>query len=335
MENDRVERLSVILILLSLFVFALYVIRPLLDAVIVSAFFAYIASPLTDWLETKIKNRTAAAIIVVILAIMPFVFLSVQIIQLYSNEFYKLSTISLNLPMKNYINWDTLYTKAIEDIRIGLNPEVILQSIGAGIELVIKIFIILAGSFYMLRDRYHIRKFLLSLVPVEKKSISSSFLDISGDMLYGIFLGYLVTSLLVGGIAGIGYYLIGLIFGVPPLMNYPILIGSFTAVAVLLPIIGAWLVYMPMSITLFAFGNITASIAVFIFGFFALTIIPDLLLRPYISGRYGKTHPFIVLLGFISGPIVFGPIGLILGPAFLSLFEAALRTYREKIEKDN
>lgn len=239
-----------------------YVIRPILDAVIVSAFFAYITSPLTDWLETKIKNRTAAAIIVVILAIMPFVFLSVQIIQLYSNEFYKLSTISLNLPLKNYINWDTLYTKAIGDIRIDLNPEVILQSIGAGIELVIKIFIILAGSFYMLRDRYHIRTFLLSLVPVEKKVVSSSFLDISGDMLYGIFLGYLVTSLLVGGIAGIGYYLIDLIFGVPPLMNYPILIGSFTAVAVLLPIIGAWLVYMPMSITLFAFGNITASIVV-------------------------------------------------------------------------
>ena len=224
-----------------------YVIRPILDAVIVSAFFAYITSPLIDWLETKIKNRTAAAIIVVILAIMPFVFLSVQIIQLYPNEFYKLSTISLNLPLKNYINWDTLYTKAIEDIRIDLNPEVILQSIGAGIELVIKIFIILAGSFYMLRDRYHIITFLLSLVPVEKKVVSSSFLDISGDMLYGIFLGYLVTSLLVGGIAGIGYYLIGLIFGVPPLMNYPILIGSFTAVAVLLPIIGAWLVYMPMS----------------------------------------------------------------------------------------
>ena len=43
-------RLSVILILLSLFVYALYVMRTLIDAVIVSALFAYIASPLTDWI---------------------------------------------------------------------------------------------------------------------------------------------------------------------------------------------------------------------------------------------------------------------------------------------
>jgi len=33
--------------------------------------------------------------------------------------------------------------------------------------------------------------------------------------------------------------------------------------------------------------------------------------------------------------MVFGGIGLILGPAILSLFEAALRTYRLRMEKDN
>ncbi len=294
MKNDRVEWVSVLIILSSLFLLTLYVIRPLLDAVVISAFFAYIASPLTNWLEKRIKNRSAAALIVVVIAIMPVVLLSVQIIQHYSNEFYKLSTISLDLPLKEYIDWENIFTKVMDDIKLRVDPEVIIKSIGAGAELVIKIFIILAGSFYMLRGRYQVRAFLLSLVPREKKDVLSSFLDIAGNMFYGVFLGHLVTSLLVGAIAGVGYYLIGLTFGIQPLVNYPILIGSFTAVAVLLPLVGAWLIYLPLSALLFAFGNVSASVAAFIFGFFALTLIPDLIIRPYTSSKYGKTHPFII-----------------------------------------
>ncbi len=332
MNTSSIEKASIALFLIVIFLLSVYAVKPFLDAIVVSAFFAYIASPLAGFLERITKSRTIAALIVVFLAILPLIIIGLQIAQLYTNEFHRLSSLSITLPFSGYINWDRVIALAYEEMNTRLNPEVILKSIGFTAELVIKIFIVIAGSFYMLRDRYNLREFLISLAPPRKKDVVEVFLDTSAKIFHGVFVGHLLTSLVVGCIAGAGYYIIGYAFNIKPLMNYPILIGSITAIAVLLPLIGAWLVYLPVGGILIATGEISAGITSLLFGFIALTLLPDFLIRPYVSSRYGKTHPYIVLLGFISGPMVFGAIGLILGPAILSLLEAALRTYRERMK---
>lgn len=47
--------------------------------------------------------------------------------------------------------------------------------------------------------------------------------------------------------------------------------------------------------------------------------VPDLIVRPYLAGRYGKVHSMTMLAGFITGFEVFGALGFILGPLFLDL----------------
>ena len=56
-------------------------------------------------------------------------------------------------------------------------------------------------------------------------------------------------------------------------------------------------------------------------------------IRPAISGRYADIHPLILLLGFVSGPLIMGIVGFILGPLILGVAFAVIKTYKE--EKDN
>ncbi|NOZ77361.1 MAG: AI-2E family transporter, partial [Euryarchaeota archaeon] len=90
-------------------------------------------------------------------------------------------------------------------------------------------------------------------------------------------------------------------------------------------------VWVPLSVGLFILKNMDAAIAMAFFGILVLTILPDIVIRPYISGKKGKTHPFVVLLGFVCGPLVFGAMGLIIGPAILGLFKATIDTYKSKV----
>jgi predicted PurR-regulated permease PerM len=43
----------------------------------------------------------------------------------------------------------------------------------------------------------------------------------------------------------------------------------------------------------------------------------DFYIRPYLSGRDADIHPLIFILGFISGPLMFGLVGFIIGPLIL------------------
>jgi predicted PurR-regulated permease PerM len=300
--------------------------------VIVAAFFAYLTYPLTSRLEKTLKSRTLAAVVVVGLAIIPLILLGIQLVNVYSNEVTRIAELRFSSPLFS-VDWDTISESIMKEAQSRLSPERVLMGISIGIELVIKLFVIIAGSFYILRERIVLRKFLVSLAPPHKEEIVAYFLDMVDRTFYGVFLGHLMTSLFTGIIAGSGFYIIGRIMDVQTLATYPFLLGILTAVATLLPIVGAWLIYLPASAILFFTGQTIASITVLAFGLTALSIIPDILVRPYISGKKGKTHPFILLLGFISGPIVFGPLGLILGPAILGLFKATLDTYRIKVMK--
>jgi predicted PurR-regulated permease PerM len=327
--RDKIEWATLAIVLFILLFASFYVVRPVLDAIILSAFFAYVMCPVTSRIEQTVKSRSLAAIIVVFITVLPLVIIFIQLLSVYSNEFENLTKLAVTVPFLEHVDLKGLYTMLTTEIENRLSPEKVIQGVGMGMELFLKIFIIIAGAFYMLKERIAVKTFLISLAPRSKEEIIRNFLDSVDRMFYGVFVGHFITSLIVGIIAGTGYYVLGKYMGIAPLYNYPFLIGSFTAIATLLPIIGAWLIYIPISGFLLLIGDIAGAISTFVFGVSSLTLIPDFVIRPYISGTKGETHPYVILLGFISGPIAFGPIGIILGPAILGLFKAGLDTYRK------
>lgn len=329
--RKEIEHAALAFTFVVLFLASLYVVRPFLDALIIAAFFAYILSPLTYRVEKLVKSRSMAAVLMVILAILPIVLVGYQVVTLFLTEFSNLSEVKLSVPYAALagIDLNAIYTSFLNEVMQWISIERVLRGMELGIEIFIKAFIVIAGSFYMLRERMALKEFLVSLAPESKEYVVSRFISTVDKIFHGVFFGHLLTSFFVGVIAGFGFYAMGYFMGVDALQSYPILLGALITITTLLPIIGAWLVYVPMSVLLFLTGRVYEAGAVFLFGVAVLSIAADIVIRPYISGKAGQTHPFIVLLGFMCGPIAFGAIGLILGPAILSLFKATLDTYKE------
>jgi predicted PurR-regulated permease PerM len=96
-----------------------------------------------------------------------------------------------------------------------------------------------------------------------------------------------------------------------------------------MPIGGTALVWIPAVLYLgFAVSSSTA-IGLFIWCAVALAII-DNFIKP-LAMKHGTGLPTIALfLGILGGLEVYGPLGLFLGPAIMSVFAALLRVYRKE-----
>jgi predicted PurR-regulated permease PerM len=124
---------------------------------------------------------------------------------------------------------------------------------------------------------------------------------------------------LVQGVVGlIGYLIIGI--------NEPWLWFVATTIAAMLPIVGAAVIYGPLTIMLFVQGYTGKGIAMAIWGFGVIGLV-DNVFRLLVNKRLGDIHPLITIFGVVIGIQLFGFIGLIFGPVLIALFILLLRIY--------
>jgi predicted PurR-regulated permease PerM len=103
----------------------------------------------------------------------------------------------------------------------------------------------------------------------------------------------------------------------------------------LFPIIGTPLVWVPAALIKLMdgvinneAGTIAAAIGLLLYGIFIVSSI-DNILRPKIIGNHAKVHPWIILMGVLGGLLMFGFIGLIIGPLILTTFVILSELYAE------
>jgi predicted PurR-regulated permease PerM len=143
----------------------------------------------------------------------------------------------------------------------------------------------------------------------------------SGNVLRSTFL----TALAQGSLATVGY----LICGVPQ----PIFFGVVTFFAAFIPSVGTAIVSIPLVILLFLSGKTWQPIVLAVWGV-ALVGTIDNLLRPFfIRGGGMQVDGVIVFFALIGGVLVFGSIGILVGPLAVTLFLAMIRfAYRDYVE---
>jgi predicted PurR-regulated permease PerM len=180
--------------------------------------------------------------------------------------------------------------------------------------------IALLAFFYMLRDGDYYYRGLRDLTPLHEDDKKAIF-DTLRTTLSSVIRGLMLTAVLQGVSIGIGL----LIFGVP----YWLFLALASAAAGLMPIGGTALVWIPAVLYLgFAVSSSTA-IGLFIWCAVALAII-DNFIKP-LAMKHGTGLPTIALfLGILGGLEAYGPLGLFLGPAIMSVFAALLRVYRKE-----
>lgn len=298
--------------------------------------------PVFNYIQKFLKYRGLSAlvttILVIILFLFPFVFLSYQIIleagQLIKNIdipelVNKIATNPLLVKILNKLSFiiggDVSSLEALIKNEIGnlmkKGALTVAHGFGDVVSLVINLVLTFFIAFFFLKDGdYFVKKIeeFLPFTESEKISIKKRIKDI----IYTTFHGGILIAMLQGMLLGLTFYFLD----IPSATLW----GFTASVASLIPFLGTFAVWGPATIYLLADGLITKGIILAVVGASIISSV-DNVLRPFIIKGRVKLPLIFIFLSVLGGIKVFGLIGLIIGPLILSLFVCFLEILKNFI----
>ncbi len=308
-----------------------------LGTVVFGIFLYYATRPAHRRIEPRVGQPTVSALLALIALALPVVLLVAYTAAIALQELSVLAG-SVNLgPFASAID-PYLDVSAVVDNpktaldRIGDPQSVldILQStlsylglVGSGL---LSLFISFSIAFYLLRDADRLAGY--GALVTDDRGTLEAYGRAVDESLSSIYFGTILNAFLTGVIAAITYSLLNLM--APPELSipFPALVGVLAGAGSLIPVVGMKIVYVPLVLYLggraildgtgLQFVAIVAVVSVVI-----VDLIPDFVLRPFVSGR--GLHTGTVMFAFVLGPVLFGWYGLFLGPLLLVLIAHFVR----------
>ena len=337
MDREYLKKITTAIILLALIILAFLLIKPILLSVIMGIILAFIFSPVYNWFYKYFKSKNLSAslicIILLVLIILPLWFLTPVVIDQSIKIYMASQQIDFITPLKNFFPdlfvseefsseiGSTIYsfvTRATNSLMNSVS-KLLLNFATIFLQLLIVFFTL----FFVLRDKEELIKYIQSILPfskdVEKKLFKSSK-EITVSVLYG----QVVIGIVQGLIAGIGFF----IFKIPNAL----LLTFFAALAGIFPIIGTALVWIPVVIYLLISGESLPALGVAIFGI--CSSLMENMIKPIFISKRTKMNTLLILIGMIGGLLLFGILGIILGPLIIAYLLIVLELYRDKGSPD-
>ena len=183
--------------------------------------------------------------------------------------------------------------------------------------LILYLFLLLFALFYFLRDGKDIMARVRRLLPFDGP-LRERMLTEAQRLIQASVTVSLVIAVVQGTICGLAFALVGIS---TPL--FWALVMSFLA---LLPVVGAWPVWLPVAIWFLATRQIYSGILLLAMcGGLAGTI--DNILRPLLLSGRSRLDGLMVFVSVLGGIAAFGMIGLVLGPIIFAMALAVLDVY--------
>ncbi len=331
LTNKDFRRIFVAFLMIILVVGAFLIIKPIVLSVIGGLILAYMFLPFYRWTYKMIKGRNTTAflmtLLVLVMILLPLWFL----IPIVVDQVFALFNLTQNIDFSKVVpaifpssgeqfqqQMTTIIIKFVGNITSSIIGYLIsfIQNIPT---VLLNIAVILFVFFFTLRDQESLKEFISGISPFKKEKESilvKRFKDITSSIIFG----YVIVGTFQGLMLGIGLW----IFGVPSALTIA-LFGTFAA---MIPMVGPWLVWMPVAGFMFANSSFGVAMLFTIYcTIFVSTI--DNILRPLIIARKTGTSSVVVLVGMIGGLYVFNIIGLILGPLILSYLILFLKAYKD------
>ena len=330
-SNKDIRRVFVAFLMIILIVAAFLIVKPIVLSIIGGLLLAYIFAPVYRGTYKIIRERNTSAflmcLIVLILIIVPlWIFIPIIVEQIFDlfnvTQNIDFSQVVKTIFPSSQIEFQQQVTTVIIKFVGNITSSTIEYLIGFIQNfptVLLNLAVILFVFFFSLRDQDALREFISGISPFRKDKESvlvKRFKDITSSIIFG----YIVVGIIQGLFLGLGL----LLFHIPRALTFTIL-GMFAA---MLPMVGPWLVWVPIAVFLLIGGNTNGAIW---FAVYCTVIVSsiDNILRPYIVARKTGTSSVIVLVGMIGGLFVFNILGLILGPLILSYLILFLKAYKD------
>lgn len=184
-------------------------------------------------------------------------------------------------------------------------------TIGQGAaSFLLSLAVMLYLTFFLLRDGPTLASRVGTAVPLEaedRRMLADRFVTVVRATVKG--------GVLVGAAQGSVGGAIMAMLGVPNALLWAIVM----ALSSLLPAVGTGIVWLPVSIYLFATADMWRGLVMLLSGLLVVGSV-DNILRPILIGRDTKIPDFLVLVTTLGGLAAFGFNGLLIGPVAAALF---------------
>lgn len=184
---------------------------------------------------------------------------------------------------------------------------------GSAVQLV-SFCLIFYVLFFFLRDRAALLQAIRSVVPLTQQEADLLLERVAGTV-HAMIYGTLVVASIQGLLGGLMFWWLDL--------SAPLLWGTVMAGFSIVPVLGAFVVWIPGALFLALEGQWASALVLALWGIFVVSTI-DNLLRPILVGKRLKMHTVLVFISVVGGLVVFGAAGLILGPVTLTTTAALL-----------
>jgi predicted PurR-regulated permease PerM len=331
-EKQIINKIIVFLLVASLFIAGFLILRPIIIAIFIGVLCAYILHPLyvpfKRWIKSPNLSVTVFLILLVILIAVPLWFFLPSFVREIFDSYLYLQKIDLPTTVAKVVSY-FLSEESARSVSTQITVAIAkffsysIGSFGSAFsnfgDILIKLSIIFFTIFFGLRDASKIRLYFSELSPFSKSTndkFSTEFRNITNSIVFG----QVATGVVQGLSLGVALWLLG----IPKFIFL-----TFIAILVsIIPIVGAWLVWIPVSLVLIVSGNVTQGIILILYGLLFVSTI-DNILRPFFISRQSNINIFVAILGTIGGLYAFGVIGLVIGPLILSYLIIVLEFYRQ------
>lgn len=308
--------------LLAVYLFAKAVLAPFIIAMIIS----YVLNPVVNLLNARKVPRPIAVLLIYAVFIASLTVILMNFIPMFMRQLKELNEHLPELGLKaqfmiNSFNRNELLPPSVRE---GLNEALFkleasfsegitsfVNDIGSTINMMFVAFIIPFLVFYMLKDFKLIERTTLTFVPKKhRREMIRLFLDID-DALGNYIRGQFIVCLIVGTLAYIGYWLVG--------MPYPLLLASIVAVFNIIPYLGPFFGAAP---ALIMASTISWKMVLLVAAVnLVVQILEGNVISPQVVGRSLHMHPLMIIFALLVGGEFAGVIGLILAVPFFAVMK--------------
>ncbi len=175
----------------------------------------------------------------------------------------------------------------------------LLKGVATFFGVLLDILVAIVFGFWLMRDSRQLRRGLTSILPSRAASEADFALDAFNVVVGGYVRAQLVMAIMVGAMAGVGCFLLG--------VPFPFVVALAAGIFELIPLIGP-----------FAGGAVALLLALTkspelvlytLLLFLAIHVVEGYMLVPRIQGRFVQLHPVVTIFALFAGIEVAGFVG--------------------------
>jgi predicted PurR-regulated permease PerM len=142
--------------------------------------------------------------------------------------------------------------------------------------------------------------------------------------------GQLMLSLIIGGSAGIGLWVLGMLGLLPNGGRYAVAFGAWAGVTELIPYIGPWLGAAPPVVYALVQHPLSALWVALLF--LGIQQLEGHVVVPKVMGHSLRLHPLLVIFGLLAGGEIYGFPGILVALPLLAAARAAWEFFAERLQ---